>query len=325
MNFAIRFSLFSYLCYPQLKSIKLASLKSWIKAARLRTLPLALSSIILGSTLAAFEYQIKWKVLVLSVLTALFLQVLSNFANDYGDSEKGTDNEKRVGPKRTVQAGEITPKQMRFGMTLMAGLALVFGLILVFVGTDGIPVWKTIVFIVLGLLCIVAAVKYTVGEGAYGYRGLGDLFVFIFFGLTGVVGTFFLHTQQLFWGAWLLGGAVGFFSIGVLNLNNMRDVVNDRNSGKMTIPVRLGFNRSKLYHLILIAMGFLCSGIFTVCYFQNIWMLLPYLSLLLFYKDLKAIVDIRDPGLLDPFLKRLSISTLIFVLLHSVAFVACLV
>ena len=264
-----------------------------------------------------------WTVLLLSVVTALFLQVLSNFANDYGDSEKGTDNQHRVGPTRTVQSGEITPAQMRKGMVVAASLALVVGLALVFVGTIGIPIWKTLLFIILGLACIAAAVKYTVGETAYGYRGLGDLFVFIFFGLTGVVGTFFLHTQHLFWGAWLLGAAVGLFSTGVLNLNNMRDIVNDFNSGKYTIPVRLGFNKSKLYHLGLIGGGFLCSMLFTAFYFQNIWMLLPYLSLYLFAKDLKAILLTKDPKLLDPYLKKLSISTLIFVVLHSVAFIAC--
>ncbi len=267
--------------------------------------------------MAAFEFQVRWDILVLSIVTALFLQVLSNFANDYGDSEKGTDNHHRVGPQRTVQSGEISPSQMRRGMVVMALLALVTGLYLVYVGTKGIAIWKTILFIVLGLGCIAAAVKYTVGEKAYGYRGLGDLFVFIFFGLTGVVGTYFLSTQQVFFGAWLLGSAVGLFSVGVLNLNNMRDVVNDRNSGKLTIPVRLGFNRSKLYHLSLIGGGFFCALLHTAIYFQCCWMLLPYLSLYLFVRDLKEIILIKEPALLDPYLKRLSLSTLVFVLLYS--------
>lgn len=254
---------------------------------------------------------------MLALVTALFLQVLSNFANDYGDSEKGTDNQHRVGPKRTVQSGEVTSQEMKAAMAVMGILALISGLILVFVGTKGIAVWKTILFILLGLGCIAAAVKYTVGDKAYGYRGLGDLFVFLFFGLTGVVGTYFLSTQQVFWGAWLLGGAVGCFSVGVLNLNNMRDIVNDRASGKMTIPVRLGFNRAKLYHLGLIAGGFLLALIHTLSYFQSFWMLIPYLSLFLYIKDLKQIVGTKEPALLDPYLKKLSISTLIFVILYS--------
>lgn len=301
----------------------MASIHSWVKAARLRTLPLALSSIILGGALAAFEYRMHWLVLLLSILTALFLQVLSNFANDYGDSEKGTDNQHRVGPTRTVQSGEITPFQMRKGMVVTGALSLIFGLTLVFVGTLGIPVWKTILFILLGVACIAAAIKYTVGERAYGYRGLGDIFVFLFFGLTGVVGSFFLHTQHLFWGAWLLGAAVGLFSTGVLNLNNMRDVVNDFNSGKNTIPVRIGFNKSKLYHLGLIGGGFLCSILFTALYFQNVWMLLPYISLYFFWKDIQCILRIKEPKLLDPYLKKLSVSTLIFVVLHSISFIVC--
>ena len=297
--------------------VQLSSFKSWLKAARLRTLPLALSSIILGGALAAFEFQARWDILALALVTALFLQILSNFANDYGDSEKGTDNQHRVGPKRTVQSGEISPAQMRKAMVVMALLALASGLTLVFVGTKGIAIWKTLLFIVLGLGCIAAAVKYTVGEKAYGYRGLGDLFVFIFFGLTGVVGTYFLSTQQVFWGAWLLGSSVGLFSVGVLNLNNMRDIVNDRNSGKLTVPVRLGFNRAKLYHIGLIGGGLLFALIHTVTYFQCCWMLLPFLSVFLFVRDLKEIVLIKDPAMLDPYLKKLSLSTFVFVLLYS--------
>lgn len=295
----------------------MSSLKSWLKAARLRTLPLALSSIILGGALAAFEFQARWDILALALITALFLQILSNFANDYGDSEKGTDNQHRVGPMRTIQSGEITPAQMRTAMVVTGAFALISGLILVFVGTKGIAVWKTILFIILGLACIAAAVKYTVGEKAYGYRGLGDLFVFIFFGLTGVVGTYFLSTQQVFWGSWLLGSSVGMFSVGVLNLNNMRDIVNDRNSGKLTIPVRLGFNRSKLYHIGLIGGGWIFALIHTIAYFQCCWMLLPYLAVYLFIRDLKEIILIKDPVLLDPYLKKLSLSTFAFVLLYS--------
>lgn len=254
----------------------------------------------------------------MSLITALFLQILSNFANDYGDSEKGTDNQHRVGPERAIQSGEITPAQMRRAMVVMALCALASGLTLVFVGTKGIDVWKTVLFIVLGLGCIAAAVKYTVGEKAYGYRGLGDLFVFIFFGLTGVVGTYFLSTQQVFWGAWLLGASVGLFSMGVLNLNNMRDIANDRNSGKMTIPVRMGFNRAKLYHVLLIGGGLFFALLHTAIYFQSCWMLLPYLASVRFVRDLKEVVLTKDPALLDPYLKKLSLATLVFVVLYSI-------
>ncbi|WP_320053560.1 1,4-dihydroxy-2-naphthoate octaprenyltransferase [uncultured Acetobacteroides sp.] len=295
----------------------MSSRKSWVKAARLRTLPLALSSIILGGALAAFEFHARWDILALSLVTALFLQILSNFANDYGDSEKGTDNQHRVGPKRTIQSGEITPAQMRRAMVVMALLALASGLTLVFVGTMGIAIWGIALFIVLGLCCIAAAVKYTVGEKAYGYRGLGDLFVFIFFGLTGVVGTYFLSTQQVFLGAWLLGSSVGLFSVGVLNLNNMRDIANDRNSGKLTLPVRMGFKKAKIYHICLIGGGLLFALVHTIAYYQCCWMLLPYLSIVLFIRDLKEIILVKDPVLLDPYLKKLSLSTLAFVLLYS--------
>ncbi len=267
--------------------------------------------------MAAFEFHARWDILALSLVTALFLQILSNFANDYGDSEKGTDNQHRVGPKRTIQSGEITPAQMRRAMVVMALLALASGLTLVFVGTMGIAIWGIALFIVLGLCCIAAAVKYTVGEKAYGYRGLGDLFVFIFFGLTGVVGTYFLSTQQVFLGAWLLGSSVGLFSVGVLNLNNMRDIANDRNSGKLTLPVRMGFKKAKIYHICLIGGGLLFALVHTIAYYQCCWMLLPYLSIVLFIRDLKEIILVKDPVLLDPYLKKLSLSTLAFVLLYS--------
>lgn len=295
----------------------MAHFKSWLKAARLRTLPLALSSIFLGIFLAAFRGNLNMVISSLCISTALFLQILSNFANDYGDARKGTDNENRVGPKRTVQSGEISASQMLKAMFITSLISCISGLFLVILGTEGIAWWKTFLFLALGLSCVLAAIKYTVGNSAYGYYGFGDLFVFIFFGLTGVVGTYFLQSKELFAGAWLMGASVGCFSVGVLNLNNIRDIENDRYSGKMTLPVRMGAKKAKIYHALLIAGGFLFALCFVLMYFTSFWMLLGFVSLPLFLKDIKEIFQTKEACLLDPYLKKLSISTLFFVFLFG--------
>ena len=173
----------------------MASLKSWIKAARLRTLPLAISGILMGGALAGLDKGFSLKITILAIVTALFIQIFSNFANDYGDFQKGTDNDYRVGPQRTIQGGEITPAQMRGGMIAVALLSLSSGIWLVAEGTKGISLLVFGIYIVLGVLALIAAFKYTAGSNPYGYAGLGDLAVFLFFGLLPVLGTYFLNTH----------------------------------------------------------------------------------------------------------------------------------
>ena len=288
----------------------MASLKTWLQAARLRTLPLAASGILCGAALAWHLGAFSWLVSGLALLTALLLQILSNFANDYGDFAKGTDNAARVGPQRTMQSGAITAPQMKRGMALMAFFALCSGVGLIFMALSVLSAAAWIIFGVLGVLAIAAAVMYTVGARAYGYRGLGDLMVFIFFGLVGVMGTYYLNTGTLSLASWLIAIGIGTLSTGVLNLNNMRDIDNDLVSGKMTLAARLGFREAKIYHSTLIVLSVLCFVGVVVLFSLKIWALVVLLPpVLLLFKDLQQINRTAKKAALDPFLKKLSLST----------------
>lgn len=292
--------------------------KYWIHAFRLRTLPLALSSIAMGAFLASFFNGLRWDVSLLAALTTIFLQVLSNLANDYGDAQKGTDNLHRIGPERTVQSGKISPSAMRSAMWIFGGLSLISGIVLIFHGTHGMDLRFGLLFLVLGISAIAAAILYTVGKKAYGYSGLGDLFVFLFFGILAVLGTFFLNTQLLRWDIFLPAASLGFLSTGVLNLNNLRDIDNDRNSGKNTVAVRLGKNKAKQYHLFLIFAGLISALLFNLLNLRSLVSLLWLIPIIpLFAVDLYKVFQIEDLKLLDPFLKKLALKTLLFVLLYG--------
>lgn len=295
----------------------MASLKSWVKAARLRTLPLAVSGILMGAALAALDESFSLKITALAVVTALFIQIFSNFANDYGDFQKGTDNDKRVGPKRTVQGGEISPGQMRIGMIVLALLSLTSGVWLVVEGTKGLSLGFFAIYIALGILALIAAFKYTAGSNPYGYAGLGDLAVFLFFGLLPVVGAYFLNTHQMNGLVFLPALSIGFFSTGVLNLNNMRDVENDRNSGKNTMIVRMGSATGKVYHTLLISGGIVAAVVFSFLNFKSGFQWLFLISIPLFLRDLVQINRVLEPHQFDPFLKKLSLTTLLFTVLFG--------
>lgn len=299
-----------------LKKVRSATTADWIEAMRPRTLPLALSGIIVGSFIALAEHKYKWVVIILATVTAIFLQILSNLANDYGDSVKGTDNEKRVGPVRTVQSGRITPGQMKNATILFSVFSLISGLILLYFAL-GNKLWIALIFLFLGIAAIAAAVRYTVGKHAYGYKGLGDLYVFLFFGLTGVIGTWFLNTLYWRFDILLPAAALGFLSTGVLNLNNMRDMENDLASGKKSVASRFGYSKARIYHVILIFLGFLLTIVYAIINYKSIWNFLFLLSLPLFVKDLVSIFK-TDNAMLDPFLKKLALSTLLFSVLFGV-------
>ena len=299
----------------------MAAVKSWIKAARLRTLPLAMSGILMGAALSYFDSAFQTKVTVLAIVTALFIQIFSNFANDYGDSQKGTDNQHRVGPKRTVQSGEISPKQMKVGMVVLIVLSLVTGIWLVAEGTKGLDLTTFLLFLAFGIVALIAAYRYTAGTNPYGYAGLGDVAVFLFFGILPVVGTYFLNAHQLNPEIFLPAISIGLFSTGVLNLNNMRDIENDRNSGKNTVVVRMGSNKSKHYHTCLIVIGWITAVTFVALRFQSVYQAIFILTLPLFINDLIKINRIKEPRQLDPFLKKLSIATLLFTVLFGIGII----
>ncbi len=295
----------------------MASVKSWIKASRLRTLPLALSGILMGAALAYLDNGFNSKVTILAIVTALFIQIFSNFANDYGDSQKGTDNLHRVGPKRTVQSGEISPKQMKMGMIVLIVLSLATGIWLISEGTKGLHLTTFLLFLAFGIVALIAAFRYTAGSNPYGYAGFGDVAVFLFFGILPVAGTYFLNTHQINVALFLPAVSIGLFSAGVLNINNMRDIENDRNSGKHTVVVRMGSVKSKIYHILMILIGIIASVTYTAINGKSFYQWIFLFAIPLFIRDLIQINQITEPQNFDPFLKKLSLTTLFFTLLFG--------
>ncbi len=296
----------------------MASFKSWITAFRLRTLPLALSVILTGSFLAIQDGVYNWWIIGLSILTTLLLQILSNLANDYGDALKGTDNSNRVGPQRTVQSGEIQPESMKKVIIIFASLSLLSGVTLLYF-SFGDNFKMSLLFLFLGLASIWAAVKYTVGKNAYGYTGFGDLFVFLFFGLVGVAGSYYLNTQSLNVAVFLPAAAMGLFSAGVLNLNNMRDIDNDIYSGKHTLASRMGIVEAKKYHLILIFFGWFLLLAWMMLQKHHGERLILLAALPLFVYDVFKVLHTNEKAALDPYLKRLALQTLFVALLFGVS------
>ncbi len=284
----------------------------WIKSFRLRTLPLALSSVILGSLLAYNKGFFKPAVLVGAVLTTLFLQILSNLANDYGDTVHGVDNQERKGPKRSLQSGEITLKEMKWGIVVFAILSLCSGIWLLVKGLEGLMTPSFFILLALGLVAIAAALKYTIGKKPYGYMGLGDIAVFTFFGLTGVMGTYFLQSQQVTLAECLPAVSIGLLSTGVLNLNNLRDMENDRASGKKTIVVLLGAKKGKVYHALLISIALISALFYTFMNDYQPSQLIYFITFPLFIRNAIVVFKCRDLSTLDPELKKLAIATLLF-------------
>jgi 1,4-dihydroxy-2-naphthoate polyprenyltransferase len=290
-----------------------SNIRSWIKAFRLRTLPLALSSILMGTFLAAYHGSFSIVIFVLSVLTTVLLQVLSNLANDYGDSIHGADHpDVRKGPSRAVQSGAITASSMKAAVILFSLFSLASGttLLIVSFGND----WKSFgYFLVLGILCILAAIAYTVGKKPYGYAGLGDLSVLLFFGFVGVLGSLYLYTKQIQTVQLLPSISCGVFAVAVLNINNIRDIDSDKLAGKYSIPVRIGRGKAVVYHLVLLGIGIAAAIAYSVIEFQSWLQFLFLITIPLLLRNARA-VHSKPSAELDPFLKQMAITTLLFVL-----------
>ncbi|SOS49337.1 1,4-dihydroxy-2-naphthoate octaprenyltransferase [Tenacibaculum dicentrarchi] len=300
-------------------------IKNYIKAARLRTLPLSVSGIIVGSFLANFSTytndnfpnsEKNYLIFILAILTTIGFQVLSNFANDYGDGIKGTDDN-REGEARMVSSGAITPKQMKMAMIITGVITLIIALLLIYVSFGKDNFLFSVIFFGLGVSSIVAAIKYTVGKSAYGYSGFGDVFVFLFFGLLAVVGTYFLYTKQLNITIFLPAITVGLLSTAVLNLNNMRDRVNDAKVGKNTLVVKLGASLSKYYHYYLIIASFLFANLYVVINFKSPLQFLFILAYLPIIKHLFFVYKNKEEPLLDGELKKVALSTFFFAILFG--------
>tara|TARA_R110001599_G_scaffold58396_1_gene160949 strand:- start:548 stop:1501 length:954 start_codon:yes stop_codon:yes gene_type:complete len=309
--------------------------KKYIQAARLRTLPLSISGIIVGSFLGnnvstftisetlfnttitieenpIYTSPIFW----LAILTTIGFQVLSNFANDYGDGIKGTDDN-RTGEKRLVASGVISPKQMKSAMIITTIITLIVALTLIYVAFGKDDFGYSILFFLLGIASIAAAIKYTVGKSAYGYSGFGDVFVFVFFGLLSVVGSYFLFTKEINFTIFLPAFSIGLLSTAVLNLNNMRDQENDKKVGKNTLVVKIGAESAKQYHYILIIASFLFAFLYVVIQYKNPTQFLFLIAYFPLLKHLLFVVKNTNEADLDGELKKVALSTFLFGILFG--------
>jgi 1,4-dihydroxy-2-naphthoate octaprenyltransferase len=282
--------------------------QAWISAFRLRTLPLSLSGIIAGSAVA--YYNDFWDPIIfsLAMVTTVLFQILSNLANDLGDGAKGTDNDNRVGPERAVQSGIITQKEMKIAVGINSVLSLLSAGALIYFGTQNMPYEMIWFYSGLALLCVLAAITYTVGKKAYGYHGMGDIMVLIFFGGVSVLGVYSLFAKSFSNENILLAIGVGLLSTAVLNLNNMRDYVNDENSGKNTIVVKMGPNQAKFYHTIIILIALSCLAQFINSIGEPILFLALTPALYLLF-HIRKVMQTTDPKDFDPELKKVALST----------------
>jgi 1,4-dihydroxy-2-naphthoate octaprenyltransferase len=289
--------------------------EAWLHAVRLRTLPLALASILAGSFLAAWQESFRWEILLLASLTTIFLQILSNLSNDYGDTVHGADSAERQGPIRAVQSGLISLSEMKRAMFIFGLLSLISGLLLLYIAVQD---WKLFaLFLGLGLAAIWASISYTSGKNPYGYAGLGDSSVFIFFGLLGVLGTFFLHTLSFEPLTMLIAIALGLFSTTVLNINNIRDIESDQKAGKRSIPVRIGRKSAVQYNWALLAGGYICLIAFAILADQMLC-LLASLAWPIMMKVGYGVQHAKSSQETDPYLKKMAMATLLWVILFGI-------
>ncbi|APZ47510.1 1,4-dihydroxy-2-naphthoate octaprenyltransferase [Polaribacter reichenbachii] len=302
--------------------------KSFIKAARLRTLPLSVSGIIVGSYLGvAYLNSISTasvKIVVwltptfwLAILTTIGFQVLSNFANDYGDGVKGSDKN-RTGEARMVSSGAITPRQMKTAMIITTIITLIIAILLIYVSFGSENFGYSILFFVLGIASITAAIKYTVGNSAYGYSGFGDVFVFIFFGLLSVVGSYFLFTKCINFQIFLPAISIGLLSTAVLNLNNLRDREEDKKNNKNTLVVKLGTEKAKKYHYFLIFGALISALIFVFLNFESVYQFVFLMAFIPLIKNVKTVAENKIPAELDKELKKVALSTFLFAILFGI-------
>ena len=282
-------------------------LKVWLKAVRLRTLPLSVSGILIGNSLCFQHTEFSGTLFVLMLFTAISFQIISNFANDYGDGVKGTDNENRLGPKRVLQQGLLSREILKKGIVIISLISLLLAFVLIFLAFGSNSWYYILIFIGLSFASVWAAIFYTVGNKAYGYYGFGDLFVFLFFGGVSVLGAYFVQLKTFSYPAVLLSLVVGFLSVGVLNLNNMRDIDNDAFVGKRTLVVIMGAAIAKKYHLFLLIVSVsILVYVFSSVSIRFFW--IPYLAIIPLIVHFISVLKNSEPKFFDPELKKLSLS-----------------
>ena len=292
-------------------------LKMWWETARPKTLPLALASIFTGSALGywANPQGFNGLVMALCLLTTILLQVLSNFANDYGDHQKGSDTEERIGPLRGIQKGAISAKELKWGLILMVVASFLSGSFLIGIAYENLS--DLLAFAGLGILAIVAAITYTVGAKPYGYMGLGDISVLVFFGLLGVGGTYYLQTHSIDSHIILPAIGSGLLASAVLNINNLRDIEQDAKAGKNTLAVRLGAYKGRVYHCILLSVAALCYLAFAVATAISWTNYLFVLAMPLLAKHAIFVYHSQQPSELRPMLAQMSMISLLINILFS--------
>lgn len=290
----------------------------WISSMRLRTLPLSISGIILASSFAAYNGYFDWLICVLAILTTLSFQILSNLANDYGDGIKGTDNNGRVGPNRAIQTGEISPTKMLIGIKINVAICFILAFLLIFVAFGFEHLELFLFFLFLGIASVIAAIRYTVGTNAYGYKGLGDVYVFVFFGLVSVIGGYVLYAKTIDVMVLLPAVSIGFLSAAVLNLNNMRDMESDRKSDKVTLVVKIGVENAKKYHILIICLAIVLSGLYGVLYFASFYNLIYVLAYIPLINHIIKVLKNTDSKILDPELKKVALTTFALAILMGV-------
>ncbi|CAH8282124.1 1,4-dihydroxy-2-naphthoate prenyltransferase [Mariniflexile fucanivorans] len=290
----------------------------WISTMRLRTLPLSISGIILASCFAAYNGYFDWLICVLAILTTLSFQILSNLANDYGDGVKGTDNNDRIGPDRAIQTGKISPEEMFNAIKINVLISIGLAIFLIFTAFGVKYFFLTLIFFLLGVTSVIAAIRYTVGKDAYGYKGLGDIYVFVFFGLVSVIGCYILYAKTIDHVVFLPAITMGLLSAAVLNLNNMRDIESDKKSNKITLVVKMGIENAKKYHIIIIGLAIMLSALFGILYFTSFYNLIFVVAYIPLIIHIKKVLKNRDSKLLDPELKKVALTTVALAVLMGV-------
>ena len=294
--------------------------RAWLNAARLRTLPLSLSGILVGTALANIYGYNDLHIFILALLTTVAFQVTSNFANDYGDGVKGTDNEDRIGPKRAYQSGQLSQSELKTGIRISVVIDLFLVFLLLYFAFHEEHLKYVVLFVILGIASIWAAIKYTVGSNAYGYKGFGDLFVFSFFGLLSVLGSMFLFTKFLTSIAVLPAAAIGFLSTAVLNLNNLRDIESDKKANKNTIIVKIGLSKGKVYHYTLIVLAFISMLIFVGNHYYSWKSGICMIAFVPLFIHLRSVKKIENPRNFDPELKKVALSTFLLGFLFYIGY-----
>ena len=290
----------------------------WISSMRLRTLPLSISGIILASCFAEYNGCFNWQICILAILATISFQILSNLANDYGDGIKGTDNNDRLGPERAIQSGKISPDDMFQAIKINVLISIALSFFLIFSAFGVKHFLLTILFFALGIAAVVSAIRYTVGTNAYGYKGLGDVYVFLFFGLVSVIGCYVLYAKTIHHVVFLPACTIGLLSVAVLNLNNMRDIASDKAANKVTLVVKLGIENAKKYHVALIISAIFLSALFGILYYTSILNLIYFVTYIPLGIHINKVVKNTDSKLLDPELKKVALTTFALAILMGI-------